>query len=239
MVGILCASWFVAQEASADTPAVVVEPFLELHTGPGRGYPVFYIAEKGELISLVKQRTDWFQVRLPNGQVGWAQRLEVEKTLRASGHRKRLTEKLYDDWISKRLSLGWAAGTFAGDPALFVRAMYDMTDHLGLEGNIASSSGDLGSTDLYYLGLVVTPWGNPWFSISGTLGAGWVHVDPESLLVDASSDVFPEAHAGIGFKLHLFRDLFVRGDFRNYSLFMDSNRTREFQGYSLGVSFQF
>ena len=29
---------------------IIDDPFIELHSGPGRGYPVFYIAERGEQI---------------------------------------------------------------------------------------------------------------------------------------------------------------------------------------------
>src|SRR5690606_34834430 len=58
--------------ACAATYEVIVEdPYLELHTGPGRGYPVFQIAERGERVELIRRRTDWFQVRLPRGEVGW------------------------------------------------------------------------------------------------------------------------------------------------------------------------
>ena len=36
---------------------VIDDPFIELHTGPGRGYPVFYIAERGEHVQLLKEKT--------------------------------------------------------------------------------------------------------------------------------------------------------------------------------------
>ena len=52
--------------AAADDALIVarvVEPYIELHTGPGRGYPIFYIAERGESVTVLKQRTDWIKVR--------------------------------------------------------------------------------------------------------------------------------------------------------------------------------
>src|SRR5690606_6955578 len=51
--------------AHAATYEVVVEdPYLELHTGPGRGYPVFHIAERGEREELIRRRTAWYKVRV-------------------------------------------------------------------------------------------------------------------------------------------------------------------------------
>ena len=41
----------------------VADPFLEMHTGPGRGYPIFHVVDRGESVDIVMQRTDWYQVR--------------------------------------------------------------------------------------------------------------------------------------------------------------------------------
>ncbi len=224
---------------SAFQEAVIVEPFLEIHTGPGSSYPTFYVAERGETISLIKRRVDWYKIRLRSGQEGWANRREIEKTLMASGHRKRFTERLYDDFIASKTALGWSAGTFAGDPALYVRLTYALTDRLAVEGNAGFASGDVGSTQLYDGGIVVTPWSGRWLAINGTMGGGIVHVTPTSLLVNTPSGTFPAAHAGLGLAIPLFRNLEGRCDVRHFTLFMNPKRTREFQEYSAGLSFRF
>lgn len=219
--------------------AVIVEPFLEIHTGPGSSYPVFYVSEKGETILLMKRRVDWYKIRLRNGKEGWANRREIEKTLLASGYRKRFTERLYDDIIADKTELGWSAGTFAGDSALYVRVTYTLTGHLAIEGNAGFASGDLGSTQLYHGGIVVTPWSGRWLALMGTVGGGIVHVTPTSLLVNTPSGTFPAAYAGVGFSIPLFRNLEGRGDIRRFTLFMNPERTREFEEYSVGLSFRF
>ena len=50
----------------------VTEPYLELHTGPGRGYPVFHVVGRGRQRRRAVRRTDWFKVRAEHGVVGWA-----------------------------------------------------------------------------------------------------------------------------------------------------------------------
>jgi len=219
--------------------ASVAEPFLEIHTGPAGSYPIFYIAEQGEEILLLKRRTDWYRIRLSNGKEGWVHRSGIEKTLLAQGRKKQWVERLYDDTIAGRLEMGWAAGTFNGDPSLFIRATYIMTDVLALEGTAGFVSGDLGSSELYHGGIVVTPWRGRWFSLSGTVGAGYIFATPSSLLVNVTRETFQEAHAGLGISVPLVRNLFARGDFRNYTVFMSPERTREFQEYSVGLSFRF
>lgn len=219
--------------------ASVVEPFLEIHTGPARSYPVFYIAERGEEIRILKRRTDWYRIRLTNGKEGWAHRSEIEKTLLARGRKGGLLERFYDGYLADRMEMGWGAGTFGGDSSLYVRLTYGLTDVLSVEGNAVFASGNLGSTEVYGGGIVVTPFQSRWIALSGTAGAGWVRATPSRLLVNVNRDKFHEAHAGLGFSMPLVRNLFLRGDFRNYTLFVNPARTREFQEYSLGLSFRF
>jgi uncharacterized protein YgiM (DUF1202 family) len=64
---------------------VIDDPFIELHTGPGRGYPIFYIAERGEQVELLMQRTDWFKVRIERGEEGWVHRQQLKTTLNLDG----------------------------------------------------------------------------------------------------------------------------------------------------------
>lgn len=63
----------------------VVEPFVDLRTAPGRGYPVFDIAEHDETIVVIKERTGWIKVRNASGHEGWVPRKEMEQSLKAAG----------------------------------------------------------------------------------------------------------------------------------------------------------
>ncbi|HUK55299.1 MAG TPA: SH3 domain-containing protein [Nitrospiria bacterium] len=240
---LLCLEFFLTAGAASGEETVqkasVVEPFLEIHTGPGRSYPVFYIAERGEEILLLKRQTDWYRVRLANGKEGWVHRNEIEKTLLAQGRKKGWMDRIYDDHIAGRLEMGWEAGTFGGDASLFLRMNYLLTGALSMEGGAGFVSSNLGSTDLFQAGMVITPWRTPWFSLSGTVGGGVVYSTPSSLLVDVTRKMFHEAHGGIGISIPLVRNLFARGDFRNYTVFMGQARIREFREYSAGLSFRF
>ena len=37
----------------------VADPYLEMHTGPGRGYPIFHVVDRGDSVQIVKQKTYW------------------------------------------------------------------------------------------------------------------------------------------------------------------------------------
>lgn len=61
----------------------VADAYLELHTGPGRGYPVTRVFARGEHVQVVKRRTDWYLLRDDRGREGWAKRREMAATLLA------------------------------------------------------------------------------------------------------------------------------------------------------------
>lgn len=71
---------------------VVAEPYIEMHTGPGRGYPVFHVVDRGNEIEVIKRRTDWFKVRTARGKEGWVNRAEMELTLTSAGEATQFAE---------------------------------------------------------------------------------------------------------------------------------------------------
>ena len=59
LIALLCLAP-AAYAKRAPVQLTVADPYIELHTGPGRGYPVFFVAERGEQIEVIMRRTDWF-----------------------------------------------------------------------------------------------------------------------------------------------------------------------------------
>src|SRR5688500_6944203 len=90
---------------------LIAYPFIELHTGPGRGYPVFHVVERGREVQLVKRRTDWFQLRTDQGIEGWAPRAQMIATLEPTGEPLDLQEPARENYMSRR----WQGGVMGGD----------------------------------------------------------------------------------------------------------------------------
>lgn len=85
----LCLPCVVQARGAAPVAVEVAEAFLELHTGPGRGYPVTQVVPRGDRVAVLKRRTDWYLLRDERGHEGWAKRKEMATTLLAlSGGRK-------------------------------------------------------------------------------------------------------------------------------------------------------
>ena len=88
----------------------VAQPYLELHTGPGRGYPVTQVVGRGESVDVLFRRTDWFKVRTERGIEGWASARDLSLTLLADG--SHFVVNLGD--LAGFRSHRWEGGVFAG-----------------------------------------------------------------------------------------------------------------------------
>jgi SH3-like domain-containing protein len=134
-----------AAQAADDTPTTeqvkITDPFIELHTGAGRGYPVFHVAARDELITIEMRHTDWYRVRTESGKVGWVHRKQLETTLTMAGGAKSFRDVLVDDYLNRRVQLGASIGRFKAEPMLKLWTAYRLTDTIGLEGTVGQVQG--------------------------------------------------------------------------------------------------
>ena len=69
----------LANAAAKNLVLVVTDPYLEMHSGPGRGFPVIYVIGRDELVTVLYSRTDWYKVRASRGNEGWVRRAELSR----------------------------------------------------------------------------------------------------------------------------------------------------------------
>jgi len=220
-----------------DTRVQVADPYLELHTGPGRGYPVTQVVERGQRVDIIMRTTDWFQLRTDDGRTGWASRFQMASTLTEAGVQLTFRDTLMDEYRNRRFEVGFAGGTLEGDALLLVRAGYRVTDNLMGEVAYGESSGDYSSTRSYYVAVVSMPFPEWRISPFFSLGIGKFHNIPASTLVGAFETKSNMANAAVGVHMYVTRRFFVRGDYRRHVAFIDENRTRAYNEISLGVGF--
>ena len=72
-------------DARYQPEVVVSDPYIDLHTGPGRGYPIFYVAAQGDRITILKEQTEWYKIRTPRGKEGWVNVSQMSSTLDLDG----------------------------------------------------------------------------------------------------------------------------------------------------------
>jgi hypothetical protein len=237
-----CALFAFVLPVSADESnarVLVADPYLELHTGPGRGYPIFDIAERGERVEILKRHTDWFKVRTARDREGWVSRAQMEATLTEAGEKKTFRDVLFDDYLSRRMEFGFSFGTLKRDSLLSAYVGYRVHDNFVVELTIAQSAGDFSSTSLYYVALASQPFPDSRWSPFFALGAGRFTNTPKSTLVSAIETKGDIVNAAIGLRFYVTRQFFLRIEAKQHLTLVDYDRTNHYTELSAGAAFFF
>lgn len=240
-LALLAVIWSFATYA-ADEPAdrvKVVDPYLELRTGPGRGFPVFHVIDRGEWVDILYRRTDWFRVRSAASTEGWVSRTQLENTLTEFGAKKTFRDVVVDDFLRRRVEFGFAWGRFESEPVLKAWGSYNVSDTVAVELCTGQIHGIYSGTSAMYASLVSQPWSDQPLSPFFSIGVGQFRNVPRATLIGAIETKAKMGVASLGLRYYVTERFVVRGDYTVYVPFISDERTDEYKAITAGVSFFF
>jgi hypothetical protein len=215
----------------------VTEPFLELHTGPGRGYPATQVVARGESVDVLFRRTEWFKVRTERGVEGWASERDLLHTILADGSPFVFDRGDRKGFGSHRWEGGILTGDYAGATLVEGFLARSLTDNLKVEVYVGQFLGNLSNGYVADLGLnhVFMP---EWrFSPFVTLGTGVERTEPKATLVTPLNQNYQTAYAGAGARYYLTRRFFLRAEYRHHTVFTKSDANEVKQEWKIGFAF--
>lgn len=217
----------------------VADPYLELHTGPGRGFPIVNVVERGATVRVQKRRTDWFQVLDTDGREGWVHRSQMAATLLPAGQRLEIDDPAREDFGAHRREVGMMIGDYGGANVVTVYGAYAFNEHLSGELALAHILGNFSDGQYATIGVTHVPmpeWRiQPFLSI----GTGVIRIQPSGALVGTPERTDQVAYAGIGVRAYLARRFIVRGEFKEYVVFTDRDENEEDIEWKIGFAFFF
>lgn len=225
--------------ASAQEKVQITDPFIDLRTGPGRGYPIFYVAGREEWIEILLRRTDWFKVRTADGKEGWVNRAQLETTLTEAGTTKAFRDTLVDDYLRRKLELGAAWGEFDSEPMLKIWSAYRFADALSVEAAIGQVQGTFSGTEFWAINLNVEPWSDRRLSPFLGIGLGRFKNIPNASLVSANVTNANLANAAIGLRYYIAERFVARLDYSIYTAYVSDADSAEYKAVTLGIAFFF
>jgi hypothetical protein len=227
-----CSGWLHAREQ--DLELFVTDPYLEMRSGPGRGFPVFYVVGRGESVTVLYSRTDWYRVRAARGEEGWVRRADLARTTLASGEPAPIPP--YPDFATHRWEVGAGYGVYNRSNMVTTYADYGLTDSLDIEAALQESFGTLDNRTIGTVGLRHTflpEW--KWFSPTASIGTGYQHivaVAPPAPLEDSNQ----MAYASVGARGFINRRFMWRFDWRAYVVFNKLNKNEELEEWKFGLA---
>jgi hypothetical protein len=233
-----------AAPARADDEALVrvIAEEAGVHTGPGFGYRVVYVAKRDEVLPAIGRATNdhWFRVELPDGTYGWILGDEVFPldVDTAAAHRgpslwKRLGESVFSPspLVEGGIAFTFSAGVLGGDGMFMFRPGVLLAPHVSLEGFVGETVGS--EADVIYSGGGFTANLFPSSPVTPFLAAagGDAYGRKKASQFTIRTGNYAMLNVGGGLIVALKKRLTLRGEARHYVIF-DANHTQRIQEYS-------
>jgi hypothetical protein len=224
----------VAGAAAVDV--VVQDAYLDLRSGPGRGFPVTQVVDRGASVALLRQRTDWIKVRTGRGREGWVHRRQLERTLTPDGAEVRLAGPGPEARTQHRWEVGLGAGDFGGADVVTVHGSYSITESLFLRADVSQllgnySNGWLGTVGIAHAFL-------PHWRVSPFvgIGTGALFIEPKATLVQPSDRTDQTAYLGAGVRGYLTDRFLLQAEYRQYVVFTSRDENEEIDEWTVGFT---
>ncbi|WP_374674769.1 SH3 domain-containing protein [Ideonella sp.] len=217
----------------------VVGPYVDMRSGPGRGYPVFYAAEREEWLVIELRHTDWFKVRTPRGVSGWVSRAQMRHTVTEDGVPFDLADPTLQDYLNRRFDLGIGYGATAKTAFTRAWAGWRFSDTLSVDVNFADVARQTSSTTIWTASLLAEPWSDRRLSPFVGVGVGRFNHTPNESLVNNQPYDGNMGVLTLGARYHLSGRVSLRVDYSRYAVFVDDDDSRLYQAGTVGLSIHF
>ena len=230
------ASRVCAAKDNKELRSMVVDAYLEMRTAPGRGYPIFYIAERGEKITLLKQKTDWIKIRNQKGVEGWVHVDAIGRTEDSYGEALAFHSPGLDAFSKRRWEAGIMAGDYGDTDAVTAYGGYHFTRNLSVELALTENFGDSSDGRMATVSLVHQMFPHWRYSPFVTIGGGVRETNPRSTLVSTNDRTDSTASVGAGLRIYLNRRLMLRLQYKNYIVMTNRDNDEEVNEWKIGIS---
>ena len=217
----------------------IADPFIEMHTGPSAGYPIFHVVDRGQVITILRRRTNWFEIGTEQGEIGWADRDQMQQTLLPSGENLVISDATKDDFVQRDWLFGATGGEFERAPILSIFTGYSFTKNISTELTLAKSVGNVSSSTIWKINILMHPFPEASYSPYFTIGSGSIEVKPSATLIAPKLRTNSFSQVGIGVQHYLSRRFLIRLEFNEYVVFSannDSDSNEELNEWKAGFA---
>jgi uncharacterized protein YgiM (DUF1202 family) len=236
MAPALCSAHLFSRHARRYAQVFVKTPYLELHTGPGRGYPVFDVVPQGDSVLVLFRRTQWLKVRTRRGVEGWASEDDMLKTVLADGKPLPLHIGNRAGFTSHHFELGAFAGAYGGANYVSAYTSLSFNSQMAVEVALGQFLGRYSNGVTADIGITHVPM--PQWRVSPflMLGVGVLHVEPKATLIQPSDRTEQTAYVGGGIRYYITRSLFLRAEYKTHVVITTQKRNEVEDEWKLGFA---
>lgn len=234
----------------------IAEPFLDFHTGPGKNYPVFYIAQYGEKIEVQKRRNDWFKVTLEVSgdriKTGWVHRNAIGLTIRSSSFSQLIADDkahsseknsvlakddpLLTTLFNPNFYFGFNYGQRASADVVGIHIGKKLTDSFNIEIQVDEFLGATAQGQTWAGALAFSPFPAWRLSPFAEIGAGSIHSTARGTNSQQNAGSNKFLQSGFGLQLRLSDRYRLRLEYRHLNVLTSNDNNGEIETWHIGFS---
>jgi len=238
LLAALCLATASARAESRDAyqRVTILDPFVELRSGAGRGYPVLEVVERGGTVEVLANRTTWYLLRTHRGRSGWASREQMLRTLTPGGEQFRIEEMTEDDFRRHRYEIGTWLGDFEGAAAMGFFAAWRFIPTMSAELSVQQSVGRVADSFILDASLVGHPFPEWAWSPYVGFGTGLVQTQPSAVLVAAKRREDQSLGTAVGVEHWVSQAFVLRLEYRQYLLLTSRDEHESIDTWKAGFA---
>lgn len=215
----------------------VLDAYLEIHSGPGRGYPILHTLEQGEPVAIFRRRGNWYHVKSRRDVEGWIHQEKLARTIAPSGMPAALPEINHGDFLAQQGRVGFMFGEQGNLTTASGLAGFRIFSFLGAEMELGQIFGKDIDGLTYGGNLVIEPIQSWSFTPFISLGAGQqVWQQKQKLNVGDKNKFYSNYRfTGAGINYYIGFNFVVRGEYRKVSL-SGNNGSSDSTSWRIGFS---
>lgn len=236
---LLILSWSLASVSNVCLAAevIVAQPFIEMRTGPGRGYPIFYVVEKSETVTILKRRTDWFKIETISKQpkTGWVHLSQMSETLNSDGSKPTFANSTREDAINRQWEWSMAGGELDGAATISTAVSFHLTKNIAVQLEAAQVLGEFSDGWMATGSIQHSPFPHWRISPYFQLGSGLLRTEPFSTIVQTEDQTDRTVNVGGGVNIYLSRRFISFIDYRYHTVLTSGNNNKEISEWKVGI----
>ena len=216
---------------------IVHHPFINMRTGPGRGFPVFHVVEKGEVLTITKRRGDWYKAVDKKGVKGWVKREKLNNALTPNGEILAFSSPGWDEYVNRKREIGILPfGDFSGAQSFTILTSYHFTPNIAAQVRYGYNYGDFSNSQLATLSIVNQPFTEWKISPFFMLGTGVLYVEPDTNLVQSEDRFENVMTVGGGLLYYVSRRFILRVEYNDHTVLTNRANNEEVDEWKAGFS---
>jgi hypothetical protein len=224
--------------AAENLELTVQEPYINIHTGAGRGYPINYVAEQGEQIIVIKRHASWYLVQLTSDVSGWVHQDEIAQTITPDGNQFQLAQQNLQGFAARQFEVGVDLGSIEGVTSQGVNLGWQFTPNFTLSLDYQQALGSVAKNQIAAISIQHSIFPSARFSPYIGIGAGQIWTTPRSPVIGGGDETRTSDTlvAAIGLRTYLARNFVLTSEYKQYLALTERDQTEELEQWKLGLT---